>query len=135
MFFNKSRNWMLQILVISLKTSKYFIHFWTRSILIHYLCAEYEIPWNGIIPPCCWEYTMCFAMIFFTRIILMNPMHHAVTMTKYHVFLPIGVKRQSKKLFSAAISLGCDKFGPMKALETIQLVPIRSPGTSSCLSN
>ena len=37
-----------------------------------------------------------------------------------------------KNFFSAAPSLGCANFGPMKALGTSQLVPIKSPGTSCC---
>ena len=65
----------------------------------------------------------------------MNPMYQAVTMAKDHDFLPIGVEVQFQILFSAAPSLGCANFGPMKALGRIQLVPIRCPGTSSCLSN
>ena len=67
-----------------------------------------------------------------TPLILMNPMHHPVTMAKNHVFLPIGVEGEPKKLFSAAPFLG---FGPIKALATGQLVPVRSPGTSCCQSH
>ena len=32
-------------------------------------------------------------------LILMNPMHHPVTMAKNYVFLPIGVEGQAKQLF------------------------------------
>ena len=56
-------------------------------------------------------------------ILLMNPMHHPVTMAKNHVFLPIGVEGKAKTLFSAAPSLGCAHLGPIKALGTSQLVP------------
>ena len=60
---------------------------------------------------------------------LMNPMHHPVTMAENHGFLPRGVEGQAKKLFCIAISGKC-QLGAMKALETSQLIPIRSPGTS-----
>ena len=57
---------------------------------------------------------------------LMNPMHQPATMVKNHGILPRGVEGQAKKPFSAAPSLGCANLGPMKALGTSQLVPIRS---------
>ena len=56
-------------------------------------------------------------------LILMNPMHHPVTMAKKHVFLPIGREGKAKQLFSAAPSQGCAHLGPIKTLGTSQLVP------------
>ena len=51
---------------------------------------------------------------------------------KIMIFNPEALKDKPKKLFSAAPSLGCAHFGPIKALGTSQLVPISSPGTSCC---
>ena len=59
-----------------------------------------------------------------------------VTMAKNHSFFIQRHWRTSQKnFFSAAPSLGCAHFRPIKALGTSQLVPTRSPGTSCCQSN
>ena len=58
-------------------------------------------------------------------------MHHAyIRQSQWHK-----IEEQAKTVFSAAPSLGCANFGPINALETIQLVPIRSPRTRSCQRN
>ena len=44
-------------------------------------------------------------------------------------------KSHKKNFFSAALSLANANFGPMKALGTSQLGPIRSPRISCCQSN
>ena len=50
----------------------------------------------------------------------MNSMHHPATMAKNYGFLPIDVEGQAQKLFSAAPSLGCAKFGQMKTLGPVK---------------
>ena len=61
--------------------------------------------------------------------------HHMVTIEKNQGVSPRGVEGKAKKLSSAALSLSCASFGPMKALRTSQLFPISSPGTSWCQNN
>ena len=66
------------------------------------------------------DYTRKKLALLESPIILMNPMHHAVTMVKNHGFLDIGVE-MSQKLFSTAPFFGWANFGPMKAMGTSQV--------------
>ena len=61
----------------------------------------------------CPNYTMKKLVCPAMPLILMNPMHHPVTMAKTHDFLPRGIEGKAKKLFFCTAISGICHFGPM----------------------
>ena len=53
------------------------------------------------------NYTMKKLVCTELPLILMNPLHHPVTMAKVHGFYPKALKDSPKNFFSASPSLGC----------------------------
>ena len=72
---------------------------------------------------------LCYETLVFTAspIILINCMHHVDKMAKIKVFSSIGAEGRAKTKFLQRHLV--------KALGTVQLVPIRLPGTIGCKRN
>ena len=121
-------NHQLRQTVIENKIKKIhvFIWMWYGSVVISFLASTWFLALSVNIAHCFLQGT--------NNPILLNHMHHGVTMAKYHAY-GCHWRKDQKYCYSAALSQGFPKFRPSKALGTSQLVLVRSPGTGCCQSN
>ena len=75
-----------------------------------------------------WKKIVCPA----TPLLLMNPMHHPVTMAKNHGFLPRGVEGKAKKFVLKRHLWAMSTWDQLKHWGPVNWSPVSSPETRSC---